>query len=550
MGEKKHFYTFGLLALVLGVAILVPAPAHSDLGSHVIPSDPASLEDPTATARCGPASATPVPDGKPIIVRIPPADPFTVGGIPASSWRNPPSTDPTWQQSYRDLIWTKPLAERAAKDHQQKSLNALIDQVVAFHRQNPDPKNTRYGWDEATALRRLESENCLYALTHAARLIPGLTADAAVLLGDRYYGPPRFRVHNHGLMANIRLIQAATLLGKPDWKAVAIKRMKAEAPKAFSKLGTAFEQSASYQLHNANVWQQAADLLAATPGSEAEAATISRTVIAAKRVYGWMTEPDGNIVQVGDAYGAGKPMDLGAANRVLKDDETGWIIGRWSWTDPATSYYTIRYGPPRYAHGHQDRAGGVTWTTEGVRVLVGPGAFSYETTSGYAQYQKSPQGQNVAIPAGTTAGTGPSTASAVIRDSYHRYAVRDTVYGVPHVRGVTVYRDAPPHIVVSDSFAPSLAKPPQASKVTSWQQHWHLDPQWTLVSSASTRLTFSHPSGRRLTITTTGRLSSVEKGVARPPAGWHFPSWGVRVAANEVVIRNHGTACTTTFTVT
>jgi hypothetical protein len=101
---------------------------------------------------------------------------------------------------------------------------------------------------------------------------------------------------------------------------------------------------------------------------------------------------------------------LGGSNRVLKDDQTGWIIGRWSWTDPATSYYTIRYGPPRYGHGHHDRAGGVTWTTKGVRVLVGPGAFTYEAASSYAQYQKNPQGQNVPIPAGAETGNGASTA--------------------------------------------------------------------------------------------------------------------------------------------
>jgi hypothetical protein len=411
---------------------------------------------------------------------------------------------------------------------------------VAFHQQNLDPKSTLYGWDEATAQRRLESENCLYALSRSATLIPGMTADATVLLGDRYYGPPRFHVHNHGLMANIRLVRAAALLGRPAWKAVAIKRMTADAPQAFSKLGTSFEQSSMYQQVNAGLWQQAANALASTPGSEATAAAINKRVTAALRVYGWMTEPDGNIVQVGDAIeGAGKPVNLGAANRVLKDDQTGWIIGRWSWTDPATSYYTIRYGPPRYGHGHHDRAGGVTWTTMGVRVLVGPGGFSYEATSGYAQYQKNPQGQNVAVPAGAEAGTGASTASAVIQAADHRYAVQDTVYGVPHVRDVVVYRDAP-HIVVSDSFR----------SVATWQQYWHLDPQWTLVSSAGTRLTFSHPSGRRLTVTTTGRLSSVNQGVTRPPAGWHFPSWGVRVGANEVVIRNNGKACTTTFSVT
>jgi len=556
---RRTFYRSGLAALLLGVTLLSGPPASAAPGPHVVPIDPASIDDvnallklystkdrapglvddPTANAHCGDAAPDPVPDGQPINVLIPSGPMFTVGAIPAASWRTTPSADPTWRLNYLGLMWMKSLARRAAMDNQQQSLALLVAQAVTFHTQNPDPGTSLYGWDEGTALRRLETENCLYALSKSATLITGMTADANVLLGPRYYGPPRFSVHNHGLMSNIQLARAADQIDRPAWKTTAVQRMTSEAPKAFSRAGISFEQSAGYQLGNAMLWQQAADLLAETPGSAGAAATINQTVVAAYRAYGWMTEPDGNIVQVGDSsLQAGTPIDLGDSQRILKDDQTGWIIGRWSWTDPNTTYYTVRYGPPLYGHGHHDRAGGVNYTVAGVRVLVGPGAYTYDATSSYALYQKNPQGQNVAFPAGGKTGNGASTAASIVRAANHRVTVTDSVYGTPHVRGVIADRDAH-HLIVSDAF----------SKVASWQQSWHLDPQWKLVSTTSTRLIFSHPSGRRLTITTTGRLVSVKKAVTRPVAGWNFPHFGVRLGANEIVIRNYGKACTTTFTV-
>jgi hypothetical protein len=65
---------------------------------------------------------------------------------------------------------------------------------VTFHRQNPDPGDSLYGWDEGTALRRLDVLSCLYALTRSSTLVAGMKADVAVLLGPRYYGPPHHPV--------------------------------------------------------------------------------------------------------------------------------------------------------------------------------------------------------------------------------------------------------------------------------------------------------------------------------------------------------------------
>ncbi len=483
-----------------------------------------------------------MPDGEPIVVTIGTAAPFTVGTISAATWKNPPVTDPTWRLTFQGLLWMKPLARRAAQDGQQESLAALVAQAVQLHRVDPDPGANVSGWDEGTALRRLETENCLYSLTRSAALVPGMTADAAVLLGKRYYGPPYAAVHNHGLLANLRLVRAGDLLGRADWKSAAIKRMTAEAPLAFSTAGLTFEQASGYQGVNANLWEQAAGVLAASPGTESAVATLRKTVAAAWNAFAWETEPDGRIVQIGDSEEIAGRAGSGTA-RTLRDDQTGTIAGRWSWTDELTSYYTIRYGPSRRAHGQEDRAGGVTWSTLGTRVLVGPGKYTYDKASAWYTWQVGPDSHNVAIPKGgaVKAGRTAKVRTSKVQASAHAWTIVDDIYNIPHTRSVNVSRDAH-RLQVSDVF----------SKSALWRQHWHLDPGWTLVSGKvdGTALTFQHTSGRRLTVTTTGRVSGIVKGRTSSIGGWHFPSFGTRTQAIDLQIRSNGTRATvTTFTV-
>lgn len=553
------------VALALTAMLLGAAPGAKPVGPHVIPTDPAAIDDidalqqiygglpatadrqriladdPTADARCGNPSTDPVPDGQPIVVTMAPAPSFTVGAIPAASWKNPPVADPTWRLQYQGLMWIKPLARRAAMDGQLESLAALVDQAVTFHRQNPDPGTNIYGWDEGTAVRRLETENCLYALSRSELLRPGMTADARVLLGSRYYGPPNFSVHNHGLMANLQLVRAGDQLAVPSWKSTAIGRMTNEAPQSFSTAGISYEQSSMYQGANVSLWANAATVLKDTPGSESAAATIDKIVANARIAYQWMTEPDGTIVQIGDSDEEPGPAATLSTPRVLRDDQAGWSIGRWSWTDPNAIYYTIRYGPGRRAHGQHDRAGGVTFSAAGVRVLVGPGRFNYDGTNNYNLYQRSPSSHNVALPdSGKVTDAGGKVTASVIQGPAHAWTVQDTMFGMAHTRGVNVNRDTRT-MKVTDTF-PSKSL---------WRQSFHLAPEWTLVSAPSnaTKMVFAHPSGRVLTITTTGRLSSVVQGITRPPQGWHFPEFGSRVWAYEIVIRSFGRSSVTGFAV-
>src|SRR5690349_4428943 len=87
---------------------------------------------------CGPPSARPVPDGRPIVVTLPPAAPFTVGRIPRGMWLHPAVQDPAWQLWFYGFMWLHPLAWRAAQDGQQKSLGALVEQMAQFHEVHPD----------------------------------------------------------------------------------------------------------------------------------------------------------------------------------------------------------------------------------------------------------------------------------------------------------------------------------------------------------------------------------------------------------------------------
>lgn len=493
--------------------------------------------------KCVTASRTPVSDGSPITVSLPPVAPFTIGSLGGTQWKNPPHTDPSWRLGWYSFRWLTPLVQRAVDDGQTASVRTMVDQLLRFYREYPDPGRAIVGWDEGNSLRRLESVNCIYALTKDRRLVAAMQTEANVLFGDRYYGPPYRSVHNHGLMANLRLIEAGTLVGRNDWVTRAEARVRSELGLAFSRNGTSNEQSATYQDVNAEMWAQAADTLSGlSPEGESDATVrqMRATVARARGVAQWLTEPDGNYVQIGDSTNTkGKAAPL-RTERTFRDDVAGFVAGRWSWNNPETTYYTLRYGPARYGHGHPDK-GAVTWSTAGVRVLVGSGYFGYDTTDRFVRWQQTPDSANVAFPVGAKMNrTSMNLVSQAVRGRHHVWRVRSNVYPRTHTRSVNI-NDTTRSITVADHFA---------GRGNS-DQMWHLDPAWQLVSAPrNTKVaTFRHPSGRTLEMRTTGVLASAKKGGTNPVAGWNFTKPGSRTAAWELRVRWYSGSATTTFTV-
>jgi hypothetical protein len=531
-----------VLGLVMSTAGTLPAGPTQDAFAaptavttrpHV-PSAPSEAEFEAAvaasaasTSGCGRADADPVPDRKPIVVSLPPARAFTVGKIPARMWRHPPVGDPTWRLKFLGLTWMSPLAQRAAVDGQTRSLAALVDQAVAFHRQNPDPHTPKYGWDEGTAMRRLSALNCLYALTHSKRLVTAMKANAVVQFGTRYYGPPYQMVHNHGLMANIVVLRTARLLGIGTWRRAAIARIEAEAPKAWSPAGTTWEQSTMYQAGNVKLWTSAANAIGSSRTSDAKLRAMRARTAKADRVTAWMTEPDAGIAILGDASDEPGTSRSTWTARTWHDNATGFGIGRWSWRDPATAYYTVRYGPPVAAHGHQDR-GGVTWSDLGTRVLVTAGLLTYDPSNPFIAYQDGPVSNNVAFPSRPSL-DGRATvklARTRFQATSHQWVLTDGLFRVGHERSILV--QGPKHrLTVADSFA----------RRGTYVQKFHLAPGWKLSALTNHARTarFTGPKGRHLTVTTTGTIRRA-RGATGPIAGWHFPHFGKKLATEELTV--------------
>jgi hypothetical protein len=538
-----------VVVVALGaVGLAVPSSwARDSSGPHTfgIPRDD-SVADPAGG--CGVAAPDPVPDGQPIVVSLPPGPGFTVGELPALWWKNPPYGDSGWQLSLRGFMWLPSLARRAYNDGQHESLNALVEQVLAFHSQNPDPgtgttlsttQSNGWGWDEGTSLRRLISETCLYGLTKDTRLKAPMLDDIAVQFGPRYYGPPNHPVHNHGTMADRAGLAAGKVLGRADVQNKFAARLMANAPAVFTAAGTSKEQSADYHVFNNLLWGWVADDLQARTGPANPNVTALRSAVArATTVSQWLTQPDGNMAVFGDGFADKGYPAVTRTDKTFRDDTAGLIVGRWSWSDPNTSYYLLRYGPKRWAHGQPER-GGVTWATSGVRVLVNPGRAAYDPSGNYAAWTASPSSHNVATP---DKGTYTESASAAVtgsssKGSWSSWTITDKLWGVTHARTTSVLRDTR-SLVATDTFPAGAG----------FHQFWHLDPSWVLASrnTTGTKLTFT--SGTHTLTVTTGGTATVLRGSTRPVAGWNFPAANVRVPAVQIQVAAKGTV-TTTFAV-
>ena len=463
---------------------------------------------------------------------------FSLKSIPASWWANPPVTSPVWRLYFQGFMWVGYVA------HTQDDpvvTTRLVDLALEFIAANPDTGVSARGWDEGTNLRREQQLNCLYSLTQDPRLIPAITMSAAANIDmKRYYGLPNTPPHNHGLMANLALLESGTLLGKPGWRQFAVARLTRDSAGAFTSSGVSIEQASEYWQANSVAWCAVADLLEAqdTPETTTTATAIRARLVTVTSALAYATTPTGVLVPYGDSNAMANeptPQRLG----VFRDNAAGLITGRWAWSDPSTSFYLIRYGGRRWAHGHEDR-GSIVWQTRGVPVLIDPGKFSYDPGA-YATFAKSPLAHTTFIPRGgaTFVPSAPvAVATARFSGPAHTVVLSDKQYGAAHTRSLVINNTAR-SLTVADSSA--------FSKTT---QTFQLDSGWVLRARSADRKTarFGHAAtGRTLIITSTYPLA-LYRGSTSPVLGWTFPAYGHRVQTYQVLVYG-GASAKTVFTV-
>lgn len=256
-----------------------------------------------------------------------------------------------------------------------KDVPFAVDLVLEQARANPDrgSKLMKGGWSEAAVTKRLQSVSCLYGLSKDRRLIPVVEQLAAANMDDsRYYGPPMRKAHNHGVMADRALIDAARILGRPDWEAKAIQRLRTQLSGTFDSCGMMFEQSSTYQNFHSSLWGQIANRTKELPLS-------LEVMVAADKARGMVesiANPDGSYEIIGD----GKRLTIPTLGQVKT--QSRWCpVSGWAATTTVSGalvqHGVVRFGPGIRFHGHADR-GAMTWWVGGQervgkRVLVDRG---------------------------------------------------------------------------------------------------------------------------------------------------------------------------------
>lgn len=324
--------------------------------------------------------------------------------------------------------------------------------------------------------------------------------------------------YNHGLTQDINLLRIgcaypATAFGGDalSWRQTAVAQMTASfGPNrygpAIDAQGAVNEQATLYENFVDNLWKIARPLLAscgyALPG------WITARIARLPDFLAYATEPDGNLVQIGDSY-VERPSRHPTPPHLVAVYSAGYVFGRSGWT-PAASFYSLRFGPGRQIHGHDDHMG-LTYYARGRNLIVDAGHDGYASTP-YRTWLISPEAASTLVLPGVP--FNPAAPTAMVADGTGRYGqfyeFYDTAFGGdPRQRSVFVSQ-RPDLVVVFD----------QAAGAGRYEQLWHLDPALAVTRAGPAGAIASAP-GTELAL------------LRVPLPGQSFPAGSVTVARGQ-----------------
>jgi hypothetical protein len=300
-----------------------------------------------------------------------------------------------------------------------------------------------------------------------------------------YYAAHWMGAWNHGLMQDLNLLRIGC--GYPAqafggaalrWRQTAVAQMiSAFEPNplgpSIDAQGAVNEQATLYEDFVYNLWRQGLPQLAAC-GYHLPA-WITARIARLPAFLGYATEPDGDLVQIGDTY-VERPATSPRQPHLVAVYSAGYVFGRSGWSAGA-SFYSLRFGRGRQVHGHDDHMG-LTYYDRGRDLIVNAGHTGYENTP-YRTFLRSPEANSVLVMPGVPFDAAASTT--LVRDwigsDAQFYEFFDTAFG-GHPRYRSVYVSQRPDLVLVLD---------RASGASEYQQLWHLDPalQVTQVSSSA-----------------------------------------------------------------
>lgn len=351
--------------------------------------------------------------------------------------------------------------------------------------------------------------------------------------------------YNHGLTQDINLLRigcaypAAAFGGAAlSWRKTAVSQMiESFEPNpygpAIDAQGAVNEQATLYEDFVYTLWQKGLPLLKSCgytlPG------WITARIAKLPDFLSYATQPDGNLVQIGDTYVERPAVDPAVRGRVAVYD-AGYVFGRSGWT-PAASFYSLRFGPGREIHGHDDQMG-LTYYARGRNLIVDAGHYGYADTP-YRAWLRSPEAASTFVmPDMSFSPAAPTALIAAKTGSYGQfYELHDTAFsGLSRYRSVFVSQ-RPDMIVVFD----------RAAGADEYQQLWHLDPALTIgrVTSAGAIATAPGTELALLRVPLPGQelpagSTAVARAQTNPYQGWVSRQLEQRVPDDVVEMTSHG----------
>lgn len=262
----------------------------------------------------------------------------------------------------------------------EADLPRAVDMMIEWAAAQPDTgtRDLASGWAESATTKRLGAATCLFALSRDERLIPVIEELAAANLDpNRYYGPPRFAPHNHGVMANRALLNAGEVLNRSDWIQQSLGRLSLQLDQTFDNCGMNYEQSSGYQLLSATMWMNLVDRV--HPYDVGFAQRIDSAARLARKAGERLARPDGVIEAIGNSGMRQVDQPRPLRSDLMWCPQTGWS-SQTTVRSGLVQHVLTRFGPGTRFHGHADK-GAATWWV-GNRAREGKAILSDRGLSG------------------------------------------------------------------------------------------------------------------------------------------------------------------------
>jgi hypothetical protein len=462
--------------------------------------------------------------------------PYKVGdGKGNINWRVNPDKNPSWYMWLHSLRWLGQGIVAAGRGD-RRALQRVSAIAHDWVNDNPYSWKSDIGAYEST-MHRTNVLICLREATLSGLRVSRLPREYAwldkALLEHAWFLQKNWSGDwNHGTDESLALFGVGCTLGRSDLKKVAADRLTSAIKTSIDTQGSTNEQSTAYAQFNYSLWGRAIDVLencGVDPG----------TTIKARRreLAKWLalaTDSLGNLHQIGDsevvrtAPVPGTVLEyagtLGAEGirptQRIGIFDAGYIFGRTGWGETRAftqeSTYSIRFGPARKLHGHEDHTS-ITYTSHGRDILIDGGHAGYKMDD-WRSWAKSQFSHNE-MTVLSTAAEHPETklTRSSIAATSEFYELHDTLgKGIDRTRGVLVLKDPDLMVVLDRGTSPSSQE---------YQTLWHLpEDQKVVVNGNAAVATQDRVKTTLLQIPFEQETTPIQvaTGTTDPIQGWHY----------------------------